>query len=169
MPTRTIVLMRHAKSAWDTDDDDIDRPLAARGRRDGVAAGRMLADRELSVDVALVSPAARARQTLDRAVAGGLVVADARTVDAIYHGDTDDIVAAVRSLPTEVATVLVVGHYPTLPEAVHLIARRRDAAPWHALGTRFPTSALAIVAIEAEWSEVGRVAGELVGFHVPRG
>ena len=39
---RTLVLVRHAKSSWDYDVDDHERPLSARGRRDAEALGRLL-------------------------------------------------------------------------------------------------------------------------------
>ena len=34
---RTLVLVRHAKSSWDLDVDDHERPLSGRGRRDAEA------------------------------------------------------------------------------------------------------------------------------------
>ena len=57
MTKRTLVLMRHAKSSWETDDPDLERPLSARGERDAEAAGRLLAERGLAPDVVLLSPA----------------------------------------------------------------------------------------------------------------
>jgi phosphohistidine phosphatase len=39
---RTLVIVRHAKSSWDFDVDDHERPLSARGRRDADALGRLL-------------------------------------------------------------------------------------------------------------------------------
>ena len=41
-PTRRLILLRHAKSAWPDDVPDHDRPLAPRGRRDAPAAGGWL-------------------------------------------------------------------------------------------------------------------------------
>src|SRR5215212_1175102 len=41
----TLVLVRHAKSSWESDVDDHDRPLSGRGRRDAVAIGQELARR----------------------------------------------------------------------------------------------------------------------------
>ncbi len=61
---RTIVVVRHGKSSWKTNDPDIGRPLSSRGTRDAVVAGQQLA--RLTFDVALVSPATRAQQSLVR-------------------------------------------------------------------------------------------------------
>ena len=38
----TLILVRHAKSSWNFDVDDHDRPLSGRGRRDAEAIGRVL-------------------------------------------------------------------------------------------------------------------------------
>ena len=40
--THTLVVIRHAKSDWDVDAPDKERPLAKRGRRQAPAAGRWL-------------------------------------------------------------------------------------------------------------------------------
>ena len=78
---RTIVVVRHGKSSWKTNDPDIDRPLSPRGTRDAVVAGQQLAP--LGVDVVLVSPATRAQQTWQCLEMGGLACDDVRTTDAL--------------------------------------------------------------------------------------
>lgn len=169
MATRTLVLMRHAKSSWDTDDDDIDRPLSGRGRRDAAAAGKLLLERGLAVDVALVSPAARARQTWDAMRGGGLTAGDVRTADDVYERDADAIIDAVRDVDPAASTVLVIGHSPTLPEAIDLAAQRAATKDWYALDTKFPTAAMAIIEVDGDWAELGTADGTLVAFEVPRG
>ena len=59
-----LLLLRHAKSAWgDPSLADIDRPLAARGRKAAPQMGRELATRGWAPQTVLVSPARRARET----------------------------------------------------------------------------------------------------------
>ena len=65
MTERTLILLRHAKSDWSGDEADIARPLAKRGRRQAPDAGRWLAANIDSIDLAVVSPASRARSTWD--------------------------------------------------------------------------------------------------------
>ena len=65
-PIRTLVLLRHAKSAW-PDVPDHERPLAPRGLRDAPAAGRWLRDAAYVPDQVLCSTARRARQTWELA------------------------------------------------------------------------------------------------------
>ena len=63
MSERTLILLRHAKSDWSGSVPDVDRPLARRGHRQAPQAGRWLADNIDSIDLAVVSPANRARRT----------------------------------------------------------------------------------------------------------
>src|SRR5689334_23877903 len=65
MPEHTLILLRHAKSDWSGDETDVARPLAKRGRRQAPDAGRWLAENLDRVDLAIVSPAERARSTWD--------------------------------------------------------------------------------------------------------
>ena len=64
---RTLVVLRHSKSAYPPDTADVDRPLSARGQRDAAAAGHWLRDQGLIPDLVLCSIAVRTRQTWDLA------------------------------------------------------------------------------------------------------
>src|ERR1700733_6103572 len=61
-PTRRLVLLRHAKSAW-VDGPDHDRPLGKRGRRDAPRAGRWLGRSGYVPDLVVCSTARRTRDT----------------------------------------------------------------------------------------------------------
>ncbi|WP_230211275.1 SixA phosphatase family protein [Streptomyces kaniharaensis] len=66
-PHRTLIVLRHAKSAWPPDVPDWERPLGPRGRRDAPEAGRWLRRRGLVPDTVVCSPARRARETWELA------------------------------------------------------------------------------------------------------
>ncbi|RUX74479.1 histidine phosphatase family protein, partial [Mesorhizobium sp. M2A.F.Ca.ET.040.01.1.1] len=62
MPARQLLILRHAKSSWDDPKlADFDRPLAPRGQKTAPLIGRELSRRGWLPDLALVSPALRAR------------------------------------------------------------------------------------------------------------
>jgi len=166
---RTLVLMRHAKSSWETNEDDIHRPLSSRGKRDAEAAGRYLQELGLSFDVVLLSPAARVRETWAGLTAAGVTASSERVVDDIYHRDADAIVAAIREAGGHASTVLVLGHSPTIPETVELVAERATTKDWFALDTKYPTSGIAVIELDSEWDNVGDASGRLIAFTVPRG
>ena len=64
-----LLILRHAKSAWDTDaPTDFDRPLSARGERDRWRMAGWLADEGLCPDEVVTSSALRARATAEAVV-----------------------------------------------------------------------------------------------------
>lgn len=158
--TRTLLVMRHAKSSWETSEPDFRRPLAQRGIRDGFAAGRIL--REYPLDVVLCSGAVRARQTWERAVAGGARAADVRFEDEIYYGGTSAVLELLRGLGPAVTT-LVIGHEPTVSDVVVQLAAPSGRVD--AVRAKFPTAAIAVLTFPGDLTE-GAV---LTRFEVPRG
>ena len=64
MTTRRLILMRHAKSSWAIDgQEDHQRPLNKRGRRDAPRVAAALAARDWLPDFVVSSDAERTRQT----------------------------------------------------------------------------------------------------------
>jgi phosphohistidine phosphatase len=167
---RTLVLLRHAKSSWDSNEPDHERPLAPRGRRDAKAVGRYLADQGLRPDVVLCSTALRTRQTWDQAVKGGAETGAVHYLDEIYDGSVTELVGVLRDAPAEAASVLLLGHAPGIPRLMDYLAiRRADSAVWERAEQDFPTSGLAVLTLDAPWSDVGEAVAELTAFEAPRG
>ncbi|HXO47768.1 MAG TPA: histidine phosphatase family protein, partial [Mycobacterium sp.] len=63
---RTLVLLRHAKSAYPDGAADHERPLAPRGQREAGLAGDWLRTHLPTIDAVLCSTATRTRETLAR-------------------------------------------------------------------------------------------------------
>src|SRR6516164_3808132 len=110
-PGRTLVLFRHAKSAW-PDVPDHDRPLARRGSRAAPVMGRWLREAGLVPGQVLCSTARRARETWQFAqvcVAARWPVA----FDAgIYDASGADLLALIREVPPAAGTLLFFGDTP---------------------------------------------------------
>ncbi|EWC61130.1 Phosphohistidine phosphatase SixA [Actinokineospora spheciospongiae] len=124
-PMRRLVVLRHAKSAWPEGVPDYRRPLADRGRRDAAAVGRWLAAKVGPVDVTLVSPATRTRQTWD-IVAAELDGAPTVVHDEQLYGEgPDSILAVLGTLPQSAETVLLIGHNPDLEDVVATLSGTR--------------------------------------------
>ena len=107
MTERTLLVLRHSKSAYPADTADIDRPLAPRGQRDAVAAGRWLRDEGLIPDVVVCSTAERTRETWDLvsdqlgwAEEPGMLHYDPR----LYEASPADLLAVIRETPTRPAS-----------------------------------------------------------------
>ena len=98
MAERTLILLRHAKSDWSGHEADVARPLAERGRRQAPDAGRWLATNIDSIDLAVVSPASRARSTWDLVSAELDLPPRTRIDDRLYAASCDELLNVVRDL-----------------------------------------------------------------------
>ncbi|HJQ47778.1 MAG TPA: histidine phosphatase family protein [Amycolatopsis sp.] len=141
--TRTLIVLRHAKSAWPDDVPDFDRPLAGRGRRDAPAAGEWLAEHTGRIGLVLCSPAKRARQTWKRVSAELPREPRVRYEPRIYDADVPTLLDVVREVPRAVRTVVLVGHNPGLS----LLVERLTGAT-----ADLRTSSIAVIEAETDWS-----------------
>jgi phosphohistidine phosphatase len=153
MADHDLILLRHAKSDWSGGQGDIDRPLAPRGRRQAPDAGEWLADHIGSIDLAVISSAARARATWELAAAA-LGRSPRTTIsDAVYAASAEELLAVVRGLPEDARTVVLVGHNPGLEDLVALLTGE-DVA--------LPTSAIAVIDVDGPWDDAGPGSAVLV-------
>lgn len=169
--TKTLLILRHAKSSWGLAVDDHERPLAGRGKRDAVAVGEYLAAQKLRPGFVLCSTATRARQTWDRAVKGGAKAAEIAYSEDIYEAFAPELVRLIRKRTPESAdTLLLLGHAPGIPELVdRLGVREKNSAAWNRLDTKYPTSGLAILSYRGTWADLSKSSATLLDFVVPRG
>lgn len=175
---RTLVLLRHAKSAW-PDLPDHERPLARRGLRDAPAAGRWLRQAACVPDQVLCSTARRARQTwqlAEAALGGNPPVAFEH---GIYDASAAGLLDVIRHAPSVARTVLVVGHEPALQQlALALAGAVADAGGASAgvlpaggldrMRAKFPTAAIAVLEFSGPWSRLGQGQARLTSFVTPR-
>ncbi|MEU4418801.1 SixA phosphatase family protein [Nocardia salmonicida] len=140
---RTLVVVRHAKSAWDTDEPDRLRPLAKRGRRQAPESGAWLAAHLANIDLAVVSPATRARATWELIAAELETAPPVRIDEQVYAAWGGGLLDVVRSLPDDAETVALVGHNPGVEGLV---------ADLTGADVRMPTSAVAVVSWVGPWS-----------------
>jgi len=116
---RRLVLLRHAKAEQPGGVVDELRPLSLVGRRQCTAVGARLAASGLVPEHVLVSSAVRTRQTweLVRGALGDVPAAEMAVLDSLYHAGVEEVLELVRAIDERVATVLVVGHEPTMSAA----------------------------------------------------
>lgn len=121
-----LVLLRHAKAEPAGVVVDHERPLALAGRRQASAAGAALAAAGLAPTHVLCSSALRTRQTWDLVrtalLVAGAAEPDVRVSDELYDASTGDLTTVLRGMPADAATVLVVGHEPTMSHAAGVLA-----------------------------------------------
>lgn len=113
---KTLFVIRHAKSSWNTPGmRDFDRPLNQRGLRDAPFMAAMLAKQHAKPDLIVSSPAKRALTTAQYfADAFGIPKTDIVTESSIYEAYVEDLLDVVTSLDDRFNTVLLFGHNPGL-------------------------------------------------------
>ena len=146
-----LILLRHGDAERDSESgDDFDRRLSARGQTESARMGETLAELGLIPDLALVSAAARARETW-AALAPSFPKARTQFEDSLYLAEAEVFRRAALLAGAEAGCVLVVGHNPGLQElAIRLLM---EASAGGALISRvqsgFPTAAAAVFLIDS--------------------
>lgn len=142
---RTLILLRHGKSAYPDGVDDHDRPLAARGRREAPLAGEWLNEHYPTTDLILTSTAKRARQTADIVHNAFTQIPAFESDIRLYLADDEMLMTVVRELPPYQNTVLLVGHNPGLEHLISTVAQT-----WYPMRT----SSIAVLSGAGGWEAV---------------
>lgn len=163
---RTLLLMRHAKSDYPEGVADHDRPLAARGIREAGLAGDWLRANAPAVDAVLCSTATRARQTLDNT----RIEAPVRFSDRLYGATPGTMIEEIGQTADDVGTLLVIGHEPTTSGLALILADddTTDTGVLERISEKFPTSAIAVLAVPGAWAGLEPGGAALTGFEIPR-
>lgn len=111
---KKIILVRHAKSAWDNPWlADHDRPLAARGIADAPKMAKRLKKREITPDLILSSTALRAAETARiTAKIINYPLKDIVWEKGLFHATPHQILKIIRMQSDSANTILVFGHNP---------------------------------------------------------
>lgn len=163
---RTLVLLRHAKSAYPDGVADHDRPLAPRGKREAALAGDWLRANLPAIDAVLCSTATRARETL----AHTGIEAPVRYADRLYDATPGTVIDEINGVGDDVTVLLLVAHEPTMTQLALGLSRadNADTDAAERISAKFPTSAMAVLRFERGWKAVELGSAELDDFHVPR-
>lgn len=161
---RTLVLVRHATTEQGNAGGDHARELLPAGRRDAAAAGHWLREEVGVPGLVLVSTAVRAGQTwADMADAAGLADAEVWTDRRLYNSEPSLLLDAVREVPEGVATVVLVGHAPSVPALAAGLADedRSDVAAVRLLHAGFGTMTCAVLGADDDWADLAEGGARL--------
>ena len=141
-----LILLRHGEAERDAPSgDDFDRRLAGRGIAASAAMGETLADLGFCPDLALVSAAARTRETWE-AVGAAFPQAQVRFEDSLYLAEPERVRALAAAAGAACGTVMVVGHNPGLQDLTVQMLKAGGAPPALIAKAQngFPTAAAAV-------------------------
>ena len=168
---KTILLLRHAKSAWDSPRlTDHDRPLNRRGEQ----AAQMMAEHMVRhvprPDLILCSTAVRTRQTLAPLVAVlGNPTPPISLEKGLYLASEEELLERLQALSEEVGTVLLIGHNDGIGQLAAALAAQGPEEALARLRDKYPTGALAMLhPAPGPWSDLAPGVCELRSFVRPR-
>jgi phosphohistidine phosphatase len=169
---RQLLLLRHAKSAWDDAAlGDHARPLNDSGRAAATAMRRAMLDLHLAPDVVFVSSARRTLQTLE-ALEPWEENPLIEPMDKLYLATAQQILAVLHTTSETVRSVMVIGHNPGLHDlALTLTGAQGMSSNRHMtrqLAEGFPAGALAEFTVAPRWCDLGEGGGRLVRFLCPK-
>jgi phosphohistidine phosphatase len=118
-----LILMRHAKSDWQSHMADIDRPLNARGRADASLMGVYLKKRDLVPDIMVVSTAQRTRETASLLL-NNLPLDEASIMfdKQLYLADKETLCDNIESYASENKRLMLLAHNPGMDYLVSYLA-----------------------------------------------
>jgi phosphohistidine phosphatase len=119
-------------------------------------------------ELVLTSSARRAVQTAELVVAALDPSVELIVEKALYGADADDVVEVIRNFGGDAASVLVVGHNPTVHELALVLLKSEDTDGRARLERGFPTAALAVSAVGTDsWAGLSMGTATLLELHTP--
>ena len=170
MRMRTLSLLRHAKSDWDSVNlSDISRPLNRRGRKAAPVMGAFMAEQDIQPDYVLCSSAERTRQTLD--LIKPVLSRDPKIhiEEGLYLASAGGMLSRIRKVKSKYDHILLIAHNPGMHALALGLCGGGDADARYNLASKFPTAALAVLSFETDdWLQIEQGHGHLDLFMVPR-
>ena len=113
---RELFILRHAKSSWsEVDKSDKDRALKPKGIKDIANLAKAVKETVKNLDLIVTSPANRAVHTSVLFAEGiGFPMEKILLNRKIYDADEAMIQEVIANQPSDVKSLMIVGHNPTL-------------------------------------------------------
>jgi len=161
---KSICLIRHAKSDWDSPyDSDHERGLSNRGIRNANSLRKFLRLHSLEFDVALISDAKRSKDTFRLINKSNSVAKNISTLKELYDADKEVYLQNIHQLPDVMSKVLILGHNPELEMIVSYLMGLENS-----IFTKFSTASLVLLNFNTDdWNKIPEIKGTLSMFWSP--
>ncbi|SEF44753.1 phosphohistidine phosphatase [Halpernia humi] len=154
---KTLILIRHAKSDWPENTEDLDRPLAQSGINEAEKMAKYFLDKEIKIDYFLASPATRTVETCE--IFSKHYEKSFETAEKLYHPSEKNVLSVIFSLDDENDSVALFSHNNGISNFANSLTDEI---------IHFPTCGVAIYNIDCEqWSEFENASKKIVAFYKP--
>lgn len=163
---RELWLLRHGKAERYDGNEDYDRRLKKRGKKDAAKMGAWLKLQGLIPDAVISSPAARAIMTAK-------IICDALEIDnaqiqlekRLYDEGLVRVKSALSEFPAHFHRVLLVGHNPELEDLLVCLVKLADIPNIEKI---LPTAAFARLVLPDDWNHLEKGCARLVSITNPK-
>lgn len=167
---KTLYLLRHSKSDWDSDfKTDHERGLAPRGIEAAGRVARYMDEYGFHVDCCLSSSAKRCVDTWDLISQSGQFATKFEKTDAIYEAHLEQLLDVTKSTPSNISSLMLIGHNPGLEELAEYLVLGESLDELHnPLFLKFPTSAFLGISLAVDkWSDISPGHGSIILYWIP--
>lgn len=108
---RTLILVRHAKSSWEQNVGDKERPLKKRGNTDAKLVSIAFKDKKLKLDKVYSSPANRALSTCKIFISNLNIDKNKLVIDEdLYDFGGERVIKFIKNIDEDYQNVMIFGH-----------------------------------------------------------
>lgn len=161
---KQLIIVRHAKSSWaDPGQQDFDRPLNERGKKDAPVMGQRILDTGVKIDAFVSSPAKRAHQTCTAfAEAYGRKEGEIILVKDLYHAPSHVYYETLADLDDAYESVAIFGHNPGITDFVNTLCNEIHT-------DNMPTCAVFYVKADVKrWKDFENAEKNFIFFKTPK-
>lgn len=157
-----ITFIRHAKSDWDNDLSDFDRPLNKRGFNDAPIIGKYINDHLQKVNLLISSPSLRTKQTSE-IIAKEIHYPKENIIfyDELYHCSISEYIEILLKQNVKHHHICIVSHNPGTTGIINILSNSNI--------DNVPTCSFGHIKFDFfNWNEVEIGTGELLHFVTPK-
>lgn len=161
--SKHLILVRHAKSDKSIPGQkDFDRTLSPKGHLDAPRMGNLLAEKKITIDAIISSPAERTKLTAEYFCEQLKIEFDKIIYNEnIYEASTRILLNEVCALDNKYNTVVLFGHNPGFSYLAEFLTKENIG--------EMPTCAIVEIKLEIDtWQEASQGLGKLVSFDFPK-
>ncbi len=148
-----LLILRHANAIRYDYEDDFNRRLRTKGKRNAQRIGTWLAVNQSLPDVIYSSPADRALTTAHKAIkSAGYGVDRVKTREDFYPGSCHDFEKLLKKQPKKYQRIMLVGHNPALEMLLQKLVDKK--LPLNKKGKILSPASMAILKFDGDWSDL---------------
>ena len=145
---KNITVIRHAKSSWEYDVSDKERPLKKRGLKDAELVSNAFKNKMINPDAVFSSPANRALSTCHIFLKNLEISIDKLKIEEnLYDFGGQQVMSFLKNLDEDYKNVMIFGHNHAFTSICNIFGDK--------FIDNLPTSGLVMIAFETEaWKDI---------------